>query len=49
MFPAFWRLPNTTTARACSARPFEGKVLAVALAVPVIELDAFDCCDNRAA
>lgn len=38
MFPAFWRLRKYDDRPRVFRAPFEGKVLAVALAVPVVEL-----------
>ena len=38
MFPAFWRLRKYDGRPRVFRAPFEGKVLAVALAVPAIEL-----------
>ena len=38
MFPAFWRLRKYDDRSRVFRAPFEGKVLAVALAIPVVEL-----------
>lgn len=38
MFPAFWRLRKHDNRSRVFRAPFEGKVLAVALAIPVVEL-----------